>query len=213
MPIVRNWEIFSIDPRVTDATVQRWISVAMIPPCWKFRFVDPDGYWTARDHGSFGIWPVPTRSNAIAVFSASDPRFSPRAGGVTWHDGGPCTIGYWPDRDTDLGMGARIWHEILHACGVDSDQMDKADKKAFCTHLHSVGTERAGWCDGRDLGEPGHTRLLLDYYRWLTGTRLSPPCSGPGLNGGRPSPPMSPRGFWGAILRAVTGSDIHDDSK
>jgi len=211
--MVQEWDLFSIDPTVTDATLQRWISLAGIPSCWRFRFVDPGGRWTARDRGGFGIWPVPTRSNAIVVFSASDPRFSPRAGGATWHDGGPCTIGHWPDRDTDIGMGARIWHEILHACGVDSDQMDKKDKKGFCEYLRSNRSERGGWCSGLDLGEPGHTHLLLDYYRYLTGRRLSPPCGGLARNEARPSLPTPSRGLWGSIVRAITGSNTRDDDK
>jgi hypothetical protein len=211
--MVQEWDLFSIDPTVTDAILQRWISLAGIPSCWRFRVVEPDGRWTAKDRGSFGIWPVPTKSNAIVVFSASDSRFSPRAGGVTWHDGGPCTIGHWSDRDTDIGMGARIWHEILHACGVDSDQMDKVDKKAFCAHLRSAGSPRAGWCRGIDLGEPGHTHLLLDYYRWLTGLRLSPPCGGPGIPGGRRTPPSPSRGLWESIVRAVMGSNSREDAR
>ena len=211
--MVREWEIFSIDPTATDAVLQRWLSLAGISPCWKFRFVEPDGRWTTENRGGFGIWPVPRKSNAIVVFSASDPRFSPRAGGVTWHDGGPCTIGHWPDRDTDLGMGARIWHEVLHACSVDSDQMDKRDKQAFCAHLQSTGAPRARWCSGHILGEPGHTHLLLDYYRWLTGTRLSPPCEDPGRLEERRTPPARRRGLWDSIVRTITGSNTRDDMK
>jgi hypothetical protein len=91
--------------------------------------LDPDGEYERRhlawDGLDYGYWPVPLHPGHVCVFNPLDPDYpAMKAAGFGWLQDDVASCTYVPSRDSDLVIGLRIWHEVLH-CMLSSGDADR----------------------------------------------------------------------------------------
>jgi PKD repeat protein len=152
-------------------------------------YIDNSIPYAARDTGAYGIWPFGTDPATIILFAQNDPNFSPKnAAGLCYvgEDKVSCIVF---DDDTDLGIGNRIYHEVIHAicnCG-NPDEMVSTDVAEFCEYLkqkYGAGSAYATQFCANPSNYAHSSEYQKDFYEML-GKRYFPWCF-PG--GGLPPP-------------------------
>ena len=193
MTFIKSWSVILIDSFVSESTFRRWMRAAGVPSCWSF-YVDPFGQimnqWT-----SYGTFPFPAASNSISIFKGSAT--TSNVLGICLPDQRKCCIGVW-DGDTDIDIGARIWHEFMHAQGIDVDAMKTTYKEEFHDYLISINSPYADFYYNVDkydqLDTHGHSEILCAFYTFLTEEYFGCECFNWGCDAGDPpvTPPVYP---------------------
>jgi PKD repeat protein len=110
-----------------------------------------------------GLYPWPLGERSIAIFRDEYPFNATYAGGAT---GSIATVAYY-GTETDQVIGLRILHELLHATGIDSDQMVDNDKIPFGNYLQEIDHEDADTFQINPVSLENDPDLQQVYYEWL----------------------------------------------
>lgn len=96
-------------------------SLFLVPQLWVFNFLEePPEY--RKIAGDWANFPIPVADNTIVIFDGTK-RGVIYAGGCVGKSVGVARFEY----DTNvLLFGLRIWHELLHAQGIDADAMTRS---------------------------------------------------------------------------------------
>ena len=164
---IPRWAVIFVDPFFTESMFRRWMYAAGVPACWSF-YVDPFGQIT-NQLTSYGTFPFPSAPNSISIFRGSVT--TSNVVGICLPDQHKCCIGVW-DGDTDIDIGARIWHEISHAQNLNVDDMKTTYREEFHKYLVSSNSLYADFYQNPDkydaLDAPGHSEILCAFYTFLT---------------------------------------------
>lgn len=132
-----------------------------------FRFIfdpDPNNAYVTVDWGeSYGTWPWPKKDWSTVVFDMDDQRWNTKyAIGLATYGKGAAGRGA---SDSKRTVSLRIWHEMLHQMGVNSDAMDEADYDMFCSWLKEKSSSEYSYCQGpKDIY---NNDTLEEYYTFL----------------------------------------------
>lgn len=159
--------------KMGNNVIERWIDATKIRTYFELQVDSSPIDIAVYVWPGWGVWPFPSTANSIIISDMDDPLYSkspgcPARGGTI---DTRCSVAYC-GTESDLEMGARIWHELLHAAGADSDQMNAKDKKPFL-YASTAGlpirdfVEKMMWALGVTR-EPYYTGVLLQYYQFLT---------------------------------------------
>lgn len=186
---ISTWRIRAIDGLQFDAMdLYRAHKASGAPSCLNWYFDNTVPY-AARDTGTYGVWPFGTEPGTIILFSPDNPKYSPKnAMGLcyTGQDVISCLV---ESDETDLDIGNRIYHEIIHGvcnCG-NPDGMTSTDVAEFCQYLRdkygATSSYASQFCTNPN--QYAHSSAYQkDFYEML-GRRYFPWCF-PG--GGLPPP-------------------------
>ena len=164
---IPKWSVVFVDSGITESKFRRWVYAAGVPSCWSF-FVDPFGQ-IKNEITAYGNFPFPSEPNSISIFSADATGVTAMGMSMPWQRN--CSVGVWSS-DTDIDIGARIWHEFLHSQGIDADGMKTVHKEEFHKYLVSSNSLYADFYQNPDkydaLDAPGHSEILCAFYTFLT---------------------------------------------
>lgn len=204
------WTVLNLDTSVSDATIYGWVQAAGIPTCINFVFQTPfANLWTLNDAYG-GSVPMPLAPWTIAVSSTKDPRFHWTTAGLTVPPFHQCTVAVFGN-ESPAEMGARMWHEILHAYDLPADNLQTTEKAGFAEYLRTTASPHyAGFLANSLAYENGanHTQLLIAFYTYLMKKYLDCECFREGCgeqpvvpsgDGYVPSPTPSPSETTGTI--------------
>jgi hypothetical protein len=159
--------------KLGNKVIERWIDATNLRNYFELRVDSLPIEAAVYVWPGWGLWPFPSEPYSIIISDMNDPVYTKPPGcGVR---GGTldtrCSVAYC-GTESDKEMGARVWHELLHAAGADSDQLNAADKKVFLYDLPAGLSirdflEKMVWAVGV-CSEPYYTNVLLQYYTFLT---------------------------------------------
>ena len=150
------------------STVENWIdNYTNENNIFNFTYLDPiEGTnWEQRNYGGgFGNMPWPLISYTIAIFRNVSPFTSTyNPGGSIYHS---CSIAY-NGTESDLVMGMRILHEMIHSMDIDADQMTSGDVEEFGQYLTDIGSEWAVPFNANPTHYSNNENVQRLYYTWL----------------------------------------------
>lgn len=172
------WTVINLDTNISNDTIQSWISFAGIPSCFRFVFQSPfANAWRIMDAYDSSV-PIPLAPWTICISSATDPRFKWVIAGLSTVGNHQATVAHWAGEPQDE-LGARMWHEILHSHEIPADNMQSTERAGFTEYLRSTGSvhytgflqDPVGYADSAN-----HTRLLIEFYTYLTHKYLGCEC-------------------------------------
>ncbi len=137
---IPEWKIIPVgDVTFGKLKLQRVIDAVPIPGCLTWE-IDRSGPYTrryiAKENFDYGCWPVPEKSGYACVFRRGDPDFPvQRAGGLAWTSSRTASCSYRPGVDSDLVLGLRIYHEILHCLLGSGEPDDMIRSPGFVDYL------------------------------------------------------------------------------
>ena len=178
----KDWVIINLSHVICDATVESWLRIAGVPNCFSFTFNNSAQIVTYPWYDA--TWPWGTEPYTIVIHDYDDPNYPKGTNGaVGGNAGDKCSIAYRNKVDSTIEMGARIWHEMLHAVGSDPDQMDGKDRFLFCEWISqnryeinsTVKSSAASWCLGMVVSPMQYQQTLCAYYTFLT-KKANPDC-------------------------------------
>lgn len=178
----KDWVIINLSHVICDATVESWLRIAGVPNCFSFTFNNSAQIVTYPWYDA--TWPWGTEPYTIVIHDYDDPNYPKGTNGaVGGNAGDKCSIAYRNKADSTIEMGARIWHEMLHAIGSDPDQMDGKDRVSFCEWVSqnryeinsTVKSSAASWCLGMVVSPMQYQQTLCAYYTFLT-KKANPDC-------------------------------------
>jgi len=170
----REWVILNLSKEISEKEILFCIKMAKVPECFKFSFGDPARV-EKRKWGD-STWPWGIDDWTIVVHDYTDPEY-PKGdiNAVGGAFGNRCTIAYL-GYEWDIEIGARIWHEMLHCMGVNSDNLETVDRVRFCEWLLTNPKEICEeWksssithCRGFGISSYAFQMVLCSYYTMLT---------------------------------------------
>lgn len=137
---ISEWSIIPVGAVPLSGYRLHRIMRAAAPPgsiTWR---IDCDGEYERRHLAwggtDYGTWPVPLHPGHVCVFDPRHPDYpAKRAGGLGWLVDDVASCAYNPLRDSDLAIGLRIWHEVLH-CMLGSGEPDQmTESPGFVSYL------------------------------------------------------------------------------
>lgn len=186
---IQKWRIRAIDGLPFDAMdLYRARNAAGVPSGLEW-YLDNSLPYVARDTGAYGAWPFGTEPGTVILFASDNPNYTPKnAMGLCYTGEDVISCQYRGD-ETDLDIGNRIYHEIIHGicnCG-NPDGMTTTDVTEFCQYLRdkygASSSYATQFCS--NPGQYAHSSVYQkDFYEML-GRRYFPWCF-PG--GGLPPP-------------------------
>jgi hypothetical protein len=172
------WAVLNLDDTASDATVYEWTQAAGIPACINFVFKSPfSNLWTYNTSYGGNV-PMPVAPWTIAISSAKDPRFKWTTAGLCVPPFHQATIGHFGG-ESSAEMGARMWHEILHAYDLPADNLQTTERAGFTEYLRTTGSPHyTGFLANPLAYENGanHTQLLISFYTYLMKKYLDCEC-------------------------------------
>lgn len=146
---ISDWKIIPVGSvSITGYRLYRIMGAASPPPSITWS-IDPDGEYERKrimiGGSDYGEWPVPTTPGHVCVFDPRSGSFGDvRASGLGWLYDDVASCVYRPGSESDLSIGLRIWHEVLH-CMIGTGEPDEMTQSpGFITYLkESFGTEDA----------------------------------------------------------------------
>ena len=126
---IPEWRVIPVGGIPFDGyRLYRAMKAAGAPGCiaWK---IDLDGEYERRHLAwggvDYGYWPVPTVPGHICVFNPNSVEHAVhQASGMGWLNEDVASCTYRPLAESDLVIGLRIWHEVLH-CMLGSGEPDQ----------------------------------------------------------------------------------------
>lgn len=111
-----------------------------------------------------GTYAWPLQDNSVAVFRDESPFDASLAAGGAY--GATASVAYY-GTETDQVMGLRILHEMLHATGLDPDQMVDNDRVPFGNYLTRIEHEDAEEFNATPELFRYNPDMEQVYYEWL----------------------------------------------
>lgn len=207
------WTVISLDSGAPESTIMGWIGAAGIPSCFRFVFQSPfANAWRIMDVYGSSI-PMPFAPWTIIVSSATDPRFKWVASGMATPSFHQASMGHWTGEASDE-LGARMWHEILHCYEIPADNMQTTERAEFTDYLRSTGSIHYAGFSQDPVGyekSVNHTRLLIEFYTYLTHKYLGCQCFSEGCEQfSQPQPDVSSNDV---LTPSEPSSDSNDMTK
>lgn len=126
---IQSWVIIPVAGiSFSGYRLYRAMKAAAPPGCiaWSIDLdADYERQHLAWGNSDYGYWPVPKHPGHVCVFDPGNPDYPAKgASGFGWlaEDVASCT--YKPATESDLVIGLRIWHEVLH-CMLGSGEPDQ----------------------------------------------------------------------------------------
>ncbi len=137
---IPDWNVIPVGGVVFGALkLQRAMNAAAPPGCLTWS-IDGDGKYDRRHMTSrnldCGHWPVPVQKGYVCVFDPDNPEYLAKyATGFGWTTERYASCTYRSGIDTDLVMGLRIWHEVLHCILGSAEPDDMTRSPGFIEYL------------------------------------------------------------------------------
>lgn len=185
--LIQNWTVIDLISRGNLGKMWKVSAVftsGIFPPVFYWNILRP---WMGDTYKTDLIEERPWNTDiflwgkmrhSIVLFDETSPGAkvrpeSPLGGAATAR----CSIRVRPD-DSHIELAARIFHEMLHVMGADSDQMDGKDREPFKKYLQVRHPEFATYYENpapfrENWGTYGQA-LLLTYYRYLLWRDIAP---------------------------------------
>lgn len=128
----KEWQVINHSP-IRNSVIEQWLNAINIRNFFEVTIATYDTVETVcYDWNGWGRWVFPVRPYTIIISYMNDPEY-PKPADCKYRGGTldtRCSVVFVGDETPQI-MGARIFHELLHAAGADSDQMNGTDRKAF----------------------------------------------------------------------------------